>query len=163
MERALALVLRVISVPVGVGVGLATANVTPADNTCPPNGACLLIALHLRPTFATWQCALFGAGAAAVVLLVSLALARPPSTRAGNASGLAAVAAGVGVGLWTAQLESLQQCSSFAQCPTPYGLALLPTFTAWQCALLGGGAAVVLLLLSFAGGRLPSARSPTAA
>ena len=57
----------------------------------------------------------------------------------------------------------VQQCSSFAQCSTPYGLAILPTVSAWQCALLGGGAAGVLLLLLFARTKLPSARSSGAA
>jgi hypothetical protein len=159
MRRILVLVLRVASVPVGVGVGLWTAQLTPSDYTCPPNAACLLIMLHLPPTFATWQCVLFGAGAAAVLLLLSLAVARLPSAGALEASGVAAVAAWVGVGVWTAQLQALEQCPSFAQCPTPYGLVLQPTFTAWQCALFGAGAAVIVLLLSFAVARLPAARS----
>jgi hypothetical protein len=37
-------------------------------------------------TFAVWQCALFGAAAALVVLLLSLALTRLPSARAPKAS-----------------------------------------------------------------------------
>ena len=40
----------------------------------PPNALCLLMNLYLAPIFATWQCILFGAGAAAVLLLLSLAL-----------------------------------------------------------------------------------------
>ena len=163
MTRILALALRLASVPVGIGVGVGAAQVTPPQSTCPPKGGCLLIAVHFLPTFATWQCALFGAAAAVVLLLLSQAVAQPPSALAGKASWIAAVAAGVGLGLWTAQLGSFQQCVSFAQCPTPYGIGFLPAFTAWQCALLGGSTAVVVLLLSFAGARLPSARSPMAA
>jgi hypothetical protein len=163
MRRILALVLRVASVPVGVGMGLWTAQLTPSEYKCPPNAGCLLIMLHLTPTFATWQCVPFGAGAAAVLLLLALAVAQAPSATALKASGVAAVVAGVGVGLWTAQLQALEQCPSYAGCPTPYGLALQPTFTAWQCAMFGAGAAVVVLLLSFAVARLPSARSLQAA
>lgn len=160
MRRILALVLRVASVPVGVGVGLWTTQLTPSDYQCPPNGLCLLIKLFLRPTFATWQCILFGAGAAAVLLLLSVAVALPRSAWAVKASGLAAaVTAGAGIGLCTAQLEALKPCPSYARCPTPYDLVLQPTFTAWQCALFGAGAAAVVLLLSLALARLPSARS----
>jgi hypothetical protein len=161
MERALALVLRVASVPVGVGVGLGTAQVTPPQNTCPPQGACLLIALqNLQPTFPAWECALFGAGAAAVVLLLSLAVGQLPSARARNASLAAALAAGAGVGLWTAQIGSFQQCRSFVQCPAPY-VVFQPAVTVWQCALLGAIAAVVVLLLSFAAARLQSSEIAT--
>jgi hypothetical protein len=159
MQRALALVLRLASVPVGVGVGLWTAQLAPSDHSCPPNALCLLIKVILRPTFATWQCILFGAGAAAVLLLLSVAVARPPSAAALQASRVAAVVAGVGVGLWTAQLQSLEQCPSFAGCPAPSGLVFQSTFTAWQCALFGAGAAVVLLLLTLAASRLPSTRA----
>jgi hypothetical protein len=35
--------------------------------------------LALKPTFATWQCVLFGAGAAAILFLLSFAVARLPS------------------------------------------------------------------------------------
>ena len=158
MERALALVLRLASVPVGVGVGLWTAQLAPTDYSCPPNGLCLLMKVYLRPTFATWQCILFGAGAAAVLLLLSVAVARPPSGPALQASRVAAVVAGVGVGLWTAQLQLLEQCPSFAGCPAPSGLVFQPTFTAWQCGLFGAGAAVVVLVLHLAASRLPAAR-----
>ncbi|HEY6469509.1 MAG TPA: hypothetical protein VI434_07055 [Candidatus Dormibacteraeota bacterium] len=156
MTRTLALVLRVAAVPAGVGTGFGTAQVTPPQNTCPPQGACLLIALHAQPTFATWECVLFGAGAAAVLLLLSLAVAQLPSATARNAFRAAAVAAGVGVGRWTAQLGSFQQCASFARCPSPYGIEFLHAFTALQCAVFGGVAAVLVLLLSVAATRLPS-------
>jgi hypothetical protein len=95
MRRILALGLGVASVPVGIGVGFWTAQLTPNEYTCPPNVACLLMNLYLRPTLATWQSILFGAGAAAVLLLLSLAVARLPSATAFKASGLAAVVAGV--------------------------------------------------------------------
>jgi hypothetical protein len=74
----LALVLRVASVPVGVGVGLWTAQLTTYQNPC--GYAICADRLSLVPTFATWQCALFGAGAAAVLLLLSFAVARLPTT-----------------------------------------------------------------------------------
>ena len=83
MMRTLALVLRVASVPVGVGIGFWTALVT-KGSPCPNhfNGALSSICPQFPvATFALWQCALFGAGAEAVVLLLSLAVARLPSAR----------------------------------------------------------------------------------
>jgi hypothetical protein len=74
------LVLRVASVPVGAGVGLWTAQLTTVPSQCSAAGVCLL-RLSSRPTFATWQCALFGAGAAVVVLLLSFAVSRLPPAR----------------------------------------------------------------------------------
>jgi hypothetical protein len=80
MRRLLALILRVASVPLGVGVGLWTAKLTSVQNECTPAGICLA-RLSIGPTFATWQCILFGAGAAAFLLLLSLAVDRLPSAR----------------------------------------------------------------------------------
>jgi hypothetical protein len=159
MRRSLALGLRVASVPVGVGVGLWTAQLTPNEYSCPPNGLCLLFNLYLRPTLAIWQSMLFGAGAGAVLLLLSLAVARLPSPTAFKFSGLAAVIAGLGVGLWMAQPQSLEQCSSYAACPAQRGLLLVPTFATWQCVLFGAGAVAVVLLVTVAVARLPSSRS----
>ncbi|MGA8633832.1 MAG: hypothetical protein WB805_03140 [Candidatus Dormiibacterota bacterium] len=80
MRRIVALVLRVASVPVGVAVGLWTAQLATAPFQCPPKGIpCLDMAYVQKPIFATWQCILFGAGAAAVVLLLSFAVPRLPS------------------------------------------------------------------------------------
>jgi hypothetical protein len=80
MGRILALVLRVASAPVAVGVGLWTAQLTATvPSHCGPAGICLLILYFAMRTFATWQCVLFGAGAAAVLLLLSWATARLPS------------------------------------------------------------------------------------
>jgi hypothetical protein len=55
-------VLRVASVPVGFVIGVWSAQ---------------LVSLTLVPTFAPWQCALFGAGAAVALLLLSLAATYP--------------------------------------------------------------------------------------
>ena len=75
--------LRMLSVPVGVGVGLWTAQLTTGpSNQCPGPLPCLDMLYAQRPTFATWQCALFGAGAAVVMLLLSLAVTRLPRSRA---------------------------------------------------------------------------------
>ncbi len=79
MRRILALVLRVASVPVGVGVGLWTAQLTTYQNPC--SHAICVDRLSLLPTFAAWQCLLFGVGAAAFLLLLSYAVARLPSGR----------------------------------------------------------------------------------
>lgn len=80
MRRILALVLRVASVAVGVGVGLWTAQLTTYQNPC-SHGPFCVDRLSLVPTFATWQCILFGAGAAAFLLLLSFAVARLLSGR----------------------------------------------------------------------------------
>lgn len=86
MRRVLALVIRVGSAPVGAGVGLWTAQLAPSRYQCPPNAFCASILYFARPTFPTWQCVVFGAGAAAVLLLLSFAVARQPSTRPQNAA-----------------------------------------------------------------------------
>ena len=65
--------LRVVSLPTGVGVGFWTAQLYAPFPGCPGNTHCA--AMVGVPAFATWQCALFGAGAAAVVLVLSMAAA----------------------------------------------------------------------------------------
>ena len=71
--------LRVASVPVGVGVGFWTAALTTNPNVCPLKALCLDMLLAPKPTFATWQCVVLGAGAAAVLFLLSYAVERLPS------------------------------------------------------------------------------------
>lgn len=157
MGRVLTVVLRVASAPVGVGVGLWTAQLTTgSSNECPPGAVCLLINYYQRPTFATWQCALFGAAAA--VTLVALSLVNSLT----NALRVLSVPVGVGVGLWTAQLRSVPYRPPYGRCPVFIGIPPL-TFAPWQCALFGAGAAVVVLLLSLAATRLPMASQLRAA
>ena len=76
MRRITANVLRLASVPVGKVIGLWTAG-TPVVTSCPPymrcHGPTTLVTL---PTFATWQCALFGLGAAVLLVLASETVAR---------------------------------------------------------------------------------------
>ncbi len=152
MRRTVALVLRVASVPVGVGVGLWTAQLTTGpSNQCPSGALCVLIKYFDTPTFATWQCALFGAGAA--VTLVALSVVGSLA----NALRVLSVPAGVGVGLWTAQLRSFPYCPLYARCPAYIGGIPPLTFAPWQCAVFGLGAAVVVLLLSVAVARMPRA------
>jgi len=149
--------LRLASVPVGVGAGLWTAQLTTGpSNQCPPGVLCLEILYFARPTFATWQCALFGAGAALTLLALSLVDSLT------NAVRILSVPVGVGVGLWTAQLRSFPYCPPYGRCPAYLGVPPL-TFAPWQCALFGGGAAVVVMLLSLAVTRLPMARPLKAA
>ena len=73
-----------------------------------------------------------------------------------NVLRLASVPVGVVIGLWTAELQSLQPCPPYMRCPTATTLVTLPTFATWQCALFGLGAAVVLVLASEAVARLRS-------
>ncbi len=65
-----------------------------------------------------------------------------------NVLRLASVPVGVVIGLWTAELQSLQPCPLYMRCPTATTLVTLPTFATWQCALFGLGAGVVLVLAS---------------
>lgn len=132
--------LRVLSVPVGIVVGLWTAQLSNFYGVF---------------VYIVWQCALFGAAAAVVLMLLSLAGSIREALR------VLSVPVGVAVGIWTAQLEWLL-CRGYAQCPAP-DLVLQPTFAAWQCALFGAGATVVLLLLSVTVTRLPRARQLEAA
>jgi hypothetical protein len=60
--------LRALSLPVGIGVGLWTAQQIALQN-----------GFFWEPSFAVWQCALFGAGAAVVLILLSRRVARVPS------------------------------------------------------------------------------------
>lgn len=72
--------LRVLSVPVGVGVGLWTAQLRSLPY-CPPYGRCPAFMGREPLTFTPWQCTLFGAGAAVVMVLLSLAVTRRPRSR----------------------------------------------------------------------------------
>jgi hypothetical protein len=158
MRRTLALVLRVSSVPVGVGIGLWTAQLTTGpSNQCPPGLPCLLMNYYQRPTFATWQCALFGGGAALTLLALSLVDSLM------NALRVLSVPVGVGVGLWTAQLRSFPLCPPYGRCPGYVGVVPPVTFAPWQCVLFGAAAAVVVLLISLAETRRPRARKLQAA
>jgi hypothetical protein len=71
---------------------------------------------------------------------------------------LASVPIGIVIGLWTAELQSLQTCPPYMRCHGPTPLVTLPTFATWQCALFGLGAAVLLVLASETVARL---RSPS--
>jgi hypothetical protein len=79
--------LRVLAVPIGIGVGLWMALLT--NQACHiflssrGNGtACPYPTAVLHADFAWWTCAVFGAAAAVVVLLISLAVPRPTATGA---------------------------------------------------------------------------------
>jgi hypothetical protein len=74
--RVLTNILRLASVPVGVLIGLWTAQLQ-SFQPCAAYMRCSSAAvLVLQPTFAAWECALFGAGAAVVLVLVAEAVAR---------------------------------------------------------------------------------------
>jgi hypothetical protein len=68
MRWTLAQALRVASIPIGVGVGFWTAQLWTAPS-CPPGYHCPALVGTLE--FTRWQCALFGAGAAALLVLIS--------------------------------------------------------------------------------------------
>ena len=77
MRRVTTNVLRLASVPVGVVIGLWTASLMSIPTQCAFGvKSCVNPLLTLEPSFAAWQCVLFGAGAAAVLVLASEAVAR---------------------------------------------------------------------------------------
>ena len=87
MKITLKSALRVLAVPIGIGVGLGTALLTNAacQIFLSPRGngtACPYPTAIPHGDFAWWTCALFGAAASAVVLLISLAVRRPSATAA---------------------------------------------------------------------------------
>lgn len=153
MRRTFTNVLRWASVPVGVGVGLWTASLW-VDTSNLPCGHLLMCGP--RPRFALWQSALFGAGAAVVVLLLTWAGDLKTVLR------VASMPVGLVIGVWTAQLLS-PYCPpvGYGQCPT--FLTLEPTFAPWQCALFGVSATVFMLLLSLAPLHLASTQRLNAA
>jgi len=141
--RTVRFVLRVATLPVGIVIGLWTAQV-PYDCTtlsCPVDVS----------QFAAWQCALFGAGAAATLLALSLADSVARALR------VLAVPVGVGVGLWTAQMISpfSGNCGGRPCFPSALSSA---RFAPWECALFGASAAATLLLLSIAAARIRPGR-----
>lgn len=83
MGRKLAVILRVTSGPIGVLIGLWAAQLTTISGTYKCVGRCLPPSLFPMPIpdFAPWLCALFGAAAAAVILLLSVAVTRLPPPR----------------------------------------------------------------------------------
>jgi hypothetical protein len=92
MRRTLTNVLRLASVPLGVGVGLWTASlwVDTSNLRC-----AYLLMCAPGPRFTLWQSGLFGIGAAVAAVLLSLAIARPRSTRQLKAASKAETAGGV--------------------------------------------------------------------
>lgn len=148
--------LRVASVPAGVGVGLWTAQlITGKGAYCggPPAVLCPVPNYWARFTFATWQCALFGGGAAVTLLALSWVDSVTKALR------VLSVPVGIGVGLSTAQLRSLPGCPPLSRGCGGF-LGILPlTFTPWQRALFGAGAAVLVLLLCLAVTGMPRLRA----
>jgi hypothetical protein len=78
MRRVAANVLRLASVPVGVVIGLWTASLSALRCHYGIRGPSIpSCALPDRlPTFAAWECALFGASAAVVLVLVAEGVTR---------------------------------------------------------------------------------------
>jgi hypothetical protein len=76
MTLSLRNVLRVAAPLVGGGIGFSTAVLT-SYPSCFPNSC---PGLRPQPTFGLWQCALFGAASAALIVLVSFGVRRPGSS-----------------------------------------------------------------------------------
>lgn len=76
--RVVTNILRLVSVPVGVVIGLWTAQLTPGSPCGTPHPGVLSACPQIlaMPTFAAWECTLFGAGAAVILVLVAEAVAR---------------------------------------------------------------------------------------
>ena len=77
MRRTATILLGLGSVPVGVGTGVWTALLMSLTSCGCPGGAsfCNCGLVTSESTFATWQCSLFGAGAAVVVFSRSVGVA----------------------------------------------------------------------------------------
>jgi hypothetical protein len=141
-------ILVLVAAVAGTALGLWTAQMS-YTTSCGPNLFCVIFLVR---RFAAWQSALIGAATLTLILVVSGTV--NSDLRSLNVGALrfvqrwrlqlAPVLAGVGVGLWTAQLAFT--CATFS-CP-PY--AGEPRFAAWQCALFGAAVAVPLLVASFA-------------
>jgi len=69
--------IGVLAVAVGIFVGFSAAQLTTHSPVCPPFQSCPSNFVGTDAvTFTAWQCAIFGAVAAAALLGVSMALAR---------------------------------------------------------------------------------------
>jgi hypothetical protein len=92
VRRKIAIVLAAVAVAVGVRVGLWEAQFwVPSVGDCPlpvnARAAALCMSLPApvaQPQFAWWLCALLGAGAAALIALVALAIDRWPKPAYSN-------------------------------------------------------------------------------
>ena len=86
--RVLTNILRLVSVPAGVVIGLWTAQLTPGSpcGTPPPGVLSGCPEIFAMPTFAAWECALFGAGAAVVLVLVAEGVTRLRSPKQASSS-----------------------------------------------------------------------------
>lgn len=77
VTSGLRMVAAAVPVAVGVVVGFSAAQLRTYSPLCPPFQSCpSQFAGTDALTFTVWQCALLGAGAAAVLLVVSLVLTR---------------------------------------------------------------------------------------
>ena len=63
------------AIPVGVGIGFWAAQAWPPFPNCRPYGCSMGT---YQPTFAVWQCALFGVVAAALMVVGSIAVRPSP-------------------------------------------------------------------------------------
>jgi hypothetical protein len=92
MRRWVAIALVVVAVAVGVRVGLWEAQFwVPSVGNCPLmiNASVANLCMSMpapaeQPQFARWLCALLGAGAAALIALVALAIDRWPEATYSN-------------------------------------------------------------------------------
>ncbi len=80
------MVLVAVAVGVGIWVGTWEAHFwVVSGGECPPGGIPTYCAPPIRePQFAWWLCALLGAGAAALIALIALAVDRWPSAPDSN-------------------------------------------------------------------------------
>jgi hypothetical protein len=142
MRRILAYALAAASVPVGIGIGLWMALLTDLP-FCPGLGLGTLRLCAAQPRFSMALCVLCGAGAAAVILLASIAL----SPRVSNVAfiDVGAAAAGIVLGVWASRMvyasplcgAPRQLCSNF----------LIQRFATWEDALIGLTATILIVVI----------------
>jgi hypothetical protein len=142
MRRVPAYVFAVGAALVGIGVGLWMALASNLLPQCPVRGLGTADLCAAQPAFSPGLCALCGAAAAAVILLLSVPLTRRGSRAATLDAG--AALAGVTLGLWASMITyTYPPCGPHLLCI----IFLAHRFAAWQSALVGLGATIAILVV----------------
>src|ERR1700722_3401507 len=142
MRRIPAYALAAASVPVGIGVGVWMALLTHLP-FCPVRGLGTLSLCAAQPRFSPALCVLCGAGAAALLVLVSIAVS-PHSSNVATID-VGAAAAGVVVGVWASRMVYASPlCGAPRQLCSSY---LIQRFATWENALIGLTATILIVVI----------------
>jgi hypothetical protein len=169
MRQSVATVTKLASVPVGIVVGIGMFVMTEpwCTTSVGPRGNGTVCAdfpgqALTQPRFSWWLCALAGAAVAVGVFLFSrivrTPLSAPTRSRVAIALRMAALPAGVGVGIAMAQFVSF--CDRQESVLT-HICSWQITYPLWALILFGVAAAAVMLLLARAVAPHPLGRTPS--